>query len=1100
MSGASSPEDRQIELLATYDEALSSGSTLEGVLSNHLNDADRRRFEDNQKCLQLLEQLFPRQSVPAALTPRQFGRFHIVRELGRGGFGIVYLAEDPVLCRQVALKVPRMDVLIDAQLRDRFLREAKAAGQLDHPNLVRVLDAGCAGLVYIVSDYCPGPTLAQWLKQNRPCSPRLAAQIVAAVARAAAYIHSQGILHRDIKPGNILLAPTRDRPPASELPFTPRLTDFGLARLMDRDVTQTVSGAILGTPAYMAPEQARGQIEEIGQASDIYSLGAVLYELCTGQAPFAGQIQADQLRRLVSEDVAAPRSLRPALPRDLEAICLKCLEKRTINRYDSAESLANDLENYLAARSTVARPVSLWVRGTRRIRRRPALSAAVGLAALMLLFTALMMANARRRQEAYNKEVLAFEQLQKQQAAELKHQREEYLELEQELDYVSGIRAAAKHLQENRGIGADKILNGYRPTTDAADHREFAWRYLWRQGARSVVLKGHKSVVEMVAFSGEDLVSTSHEGLVRWWDLELRQPRRDLRRNPPSAGNICASPDGRRVVTYWPYDGPAAVACWDTETGVLVGELRIPEVAQFAFRSFDRRVTIGARDTDSSSMLIVWDPDQGETEVIWKKPISASQGKPFVCGLPTALQYSPDGAMLAFAYEELVDGRAIGVCELMAIQADKATTPFYSNRHLILAIAFSPAGDTVAISNWKGDVNLFKVATGECLARFTGIDDPVRCLAFSPDGKLLACGMNWPDLTVQEDKEYVVLWDLARKTRYKSAPFRGVTVLSVDFSTDGSSLALGCGDHTVRVWDLAEVEDSGGRVIRAHAPAEAWGVAFAPDGPIMATCGDDHLARLWDIRTHKEIAVCTGAPSLLLAAAFAADRPLLATAGYDGVVRIWDANTGKEEHGLLGHEGPVRSVAFSPDRKLLASAGDDKTVKIWDWAQHTLLYSLDGHTDKVRQVVFSPDGRRLFSGGNDDMIFVWEPDSGLPLYSFPVNAEVAALAHSPEQALIAIGTEKPEIELRSSDSWEIKARLAGHAQGARCVAFSPDGKTLASGGFDCSVRLWHVATGQELLAFENLPAQINGVAFNSDGSTLAATCHDGSVRLWQTRR
>ncbi len=296
-------------------------------------------------------------------TPKQFGRFEIRRELGRGAYGVVFLAFDPRLRRQVALKLPRPEVMVTAEMRKRFEREARAAAVLDHPNVVPVFDAGEEGSIsFIASAYCPGMTLSEWLKKREePVPPRLAARIAATIAGAIAHAHVRGVLHRDLKPGNVMLEPLPDGGPhwpgRDGMNFIPKVADFGLARMntVGTEATAaTQSGEILGTPSYMSPEQADGRTGAIGPATDVYGLGGILYALLTGRPPFQSHSPLDTMLLLRTQEPIAPSRLRPRLPRDLETVCLKCLDKRPQKRYGSALALEEDLERYLAGKPIAA--------------------------------------------------------------------------------------------------------------------------------------------------------------------------------------------------------------------------------------------------------------------------------------------------------------------------------------------------------------------------------------------------------------------------------------------------------------------------------------------------------------------------------------------------------------------------------------------------------------------------------------------------------------------------------------------------------------------------------------------------------------------------
>jgi|GEM_PF-2895768 len=341
----------------------------------------------------------------------RIGRFRIVRKLGQGGYGVVLLAIDPELDREVALKVPKLDSLLDSEFVCRFEREAKIAGGLRHPHIVPVYESGSIGPVsYIASAYCKGPTLAQWL-DDEPITNRSAARLLVTLAQAIQYAHSMGVLHRDIKPSNILLERVSEGPVSEdELHEAARLCDFGLAKRVDDNNTMTNSTAILGTPAYMSPEQAESKVEEISTRSDIFSLGCVLHELLTGDAPFRRDSRLATLQALRTEEASSKGMAQ--IPRDLQAITLKCLEKRPTNRYQTADALTNDLQAYLAGRPVSARTITPVQKLGRWAHRNPMLAGLLGLVtALTLLIaigstaTAIQLSRSQQRieQEARNK-------------------------------------------------------------------------------------------------------------------------------------------------------------------------------------------------------------------------------------------------------------------------------------------------------------------------------------------------------------------------------------------------------------------------------------------------------------------------------------------------------------------------------------------------------------------------------------------------------------------------------------------------------------------------------------------------------------------------
>ena len=427
-------------LLAAADDALAMGNAdLPSCLATAPSEL-RLRLERELAWCQQVRQLWPRAgnstklhhlstvriSTASAgnLRPTHVGRFEILRELGRGGFGVVFLANDPRLKREVALKVPREASLFSSDLRSRFQQEARVAANLDHQHIVQVYEAGEEdGICYIASAYCPGTDLAAWLRRHpAPVPADSAAGLIASLADAVAHAHERGVFHRDLKPANILLQTDEGKRPKDatsnglELDsslilhpssFIPKITDFGLAKLVEDQAVSlatsnaTGSGAIIGTPAYMAPEQAAGSNKVVGPGADIFALGAILYELLTGRPPFQGDTPLETLLLVRTAEPVPPRRLRPKLARDLETICLKCLAKEPPKRYASAQELALDLRRFLAREPIQARPASLLERTQKWSRRRPALAVltCVSAVALVAIFLIVSISNVRLQKQ-----------------------------------------------------------------------------------------------------------------------------------------------------------------------------------------------------------------------------------------------------------------------------------------------------------------------------------------------------------------------------------------------------------------------------------------------------------------------------------------------------------------------------------------------------------------------------------------------------------------------------------------------------------------------------------------------------------------------------
>ncbi len=417
--------DEVWEWLAVWDDRLAEGSSVPSAAELGAPAAITERLEREAAFCQFVRRTWAQSSgsseMPLGSTLSEgaagaaalldgVGRFQLRRELGRGAFGIVYLAYDPRLRRELALKVPRAEVGLTPQLRARFRQEALAAAGLDHPNIVPVYEAGEEGSTcFIASAYCPGVTLAAWLRQRTgPVPYQMAATLVATLAEAVEHAHQRGVLHRDLKPSNVLLeTPAKGKPGDDGSELVPRITDFGLAKLIDEESATpdapnpTQSGVILGTPSYMAPEQALGRADLAGPGVDVYSLGVILYELLAGRPPFQEDSALDTLVLVRTQDPLPPSRLRPRLPRDLETICLKCLRKQPTARYPTAQALADDLRRFLSAKPILARPTPAWERALKWVRRRPAVAAiaAAGIVAGITVAAVIGVANIRLKRE-----------------------------------------------------------------------------------------------------------------------------------------------------------------------------------------------------------------------------------------------------------------------------------------------------------------------------------------------------------------------------------------------------------------------------------------------------------------------------------------------------------------------------------------------------------------------------------------------------------------------------------------------------------------------------------------------------------------------------
>ena len=461
---------------------------------------------------------------------QKIGKFELIEVVGSGAFGTVYKARDPELDRTVALKAPRAGNLAGPQELDRFLREARSAAQLRHPSIVSVHEVGQSdGLPFIVSDFVQGVMLADLLSARRPAF-RESAELIAAVADALQYAHDHGVIHRDVKPSNIMIG--EDNRPA--------VMDFGLAKREAGEITMTVEGQVLGTPAYMSPEQARGEGHTVDGRGDVYSLGVVLYELLTGELPFRGTTRM-LLMQVLQDEPRPPRRVNDRIPRDLETICLKAMAKEQGRRYQTARELADDLRRWLKGEPITARPVGRLERAGRWARRHPAAAAAYGLLGAVLVLglggggaTWLWLGAEKARGEALKAKTEA-------EAAKL-HAETAEGEAKQARDDLKGAlqREQDAKRQLTQYAYADRIYLAQRAWDDghaqlardllheAGDlqeeltpgRRPWEWDYFNREfHPELAVLQGHTNTVWAVSFSpdGRRVATASADGTARLW-------------------------------------------------------------------------------------------------------------------------------------------------------------------------------------------------------------------------------------------------------------------------------------------------------------------------------------------------------------------------------------------------------------------------------------------------------------------------------------------------------------------------------------------------------------------------------------------------------
>lgn len=993
-------------------------------------------------------------------SSRRIGRFELIRQLGQGGSGIVFLARDCQLHRYVALKVPRVQTLITPDLRRRFHLETRAAAALSHPNIVPVYDAGASGpICYIAAEYCSGPSLAEWLANGGRVSPQCAASWVAQLADAIEHAHSRGVLHRDLKPGNILLATQssgmvsasahESNVTEDQEQFTPRITDFGLAKFEASDDTATGTGTLLGTIAYMAPEQIEGDTASIDRRTDIYGLGAILYELICGRPAFVEPTYLATLLAIREPEPPSPRSLQPNVSRDLEAICLTSLEKNASKRYMTAAHLAADLRRYLNGEPTVVRPLGKFHRGVRWVQRHRLLAA---LAAVIIFSTIAFSIGTVWHLVRLRHELNVSDRL-RQQAVKRETNYHE-------LSYAADLRLANLAILNETVGRAAELLTVHIPLIGEQDYRDVEWYFLH-----------HYAIGDFTVIDDADA------------------PIHDIAISPDRTHLVSVGNDGNLTVYAW----PAAKKLQSIPTGQLKGHgvayaedsnilattgnegsLRIWE--RFNIRHNARAHTGNALAVVYSKPTKTWITCGVDGRIRRWKNDNAEPSSELEIN-PTSVTALAAGSKFPLLASVGHDSH-LHVWDL-STNKEVHTVDLEANGK---CVAFSANDEVLAVGLVDGHIARWRVSDWTELPNISEVLS-ATCIKFSADNRVMAVGTAqgavwvWRHVDSGPDRferpKHIALWQ-AHTGRIRSIALDIERDELISAGDDGKLIRWP--SYSDRLHERRFKID--GRYVRAKA---------FPDRPLVAAVSEERVVI---------VDVCNGNIAARLdqqghdwtSVSVAVSANAVAAGTKTGDVWIWP-DWHFSDHSQVIHLGStIENLSLSHDGRRLAVQFHDKNVGplFFDLASDTRQSELVG-SGGCSSLALSPDGTLLAVGEHDtNTISIWMVPQHSLLHKVTCHKDsVYALAFSNDSSLLAAVDDSARVSIWNCQTnrrvWSALYPSGGRNRFTPSIAFTPKGRSILVEYAFGEMSFWHIPSGRETASLEHLQHNIESLSFADHG-------------------
>ncbi|MCC6796299.1 MAG: protein kinase [Candidatus Hydrogenedentes bacterium] len=1079
------------------------------------------------------------------------GRYTNQSEYARGGIGRVLLVHDQHLGREIAMKellpftdyadesmrLEKSPVRQSMDLVVRFLQEARVTGQLEHPAIVPVYELGRRrdGTLYYTMKLVRGRTLGAAIREAGTLPDRLALlSHFVDLCQAIAYSHSRRVIHRDIKPSNVMVGRFGETV----------VLDWGLAKVKDKkdeaaaQIEETLktlrlppaakghethAGQVLGTPTYMPPEQAAGQIDRIDERSDIYSLGAVLYTLLTGKYPYDGENVSEILNRVLVGPPKPVLEVEPNAPPELAAICERAMQREADKRYKNAKDLADEVVRFQTGALVLAHSYKFSDHLKRFVQRhKPALATA---ALFTIALAAFAVYSYVRVTHERNDAIVARndEAEQRKIAEEAKVAETEQRNKAESRLYSSQIGLAQSQIDARRFDLAQNALD-----SAPEGFRGWEWHYLNGLCNQDVfTFAKHKRTVSKLEVSPDGtLIASGDEGGVVC--ITSASTGELIREFPPLDGAVSAldfdskgtrllaanrggemrTPDGSVIVwdvatgqqtvtitaqggTLWdprfsPDDKLIAssvtslgVQLWNAADGALLHTFKCVPANEggLAFHPSGKQLA-ACVGTDKFEVK-VWD-------VLLRGEVASLEAQP---DPNTQLRYSPDG-------RSLLSWRSTGGIVLWNESYVQPARQLLPPDVKVLSLQFSNDSSRMCAGLKDGSAQILDVATGNVLTTLSGHTKAIDDIQFSSDNLLVATGSG---------DGAIGLWDAVAGKQLHVYVGHSAEASKIRFTKNDALLISCSSDTTVKAWQVKQVPVPQKIVLRGHTGGISR-IAFSPDGERVLTVGqarppyeEDNTVRIWNCRNGVQLHELVSANLMIHGATWSPDGNYIVTNASKSVV-VWDANTGQQRHELAGHKGPVHKALFSPDGKTILTVSGDKTAILWRVSDGSIIHTLAGHLARVEGGAFSPNGKLIATNSVDRSIRVWDTETG--------NAVAVLQGHqAPINAVMFMNDGNRLISAAGDDTlilWDVGEGKAirvfhGHSGIVFDAAINVDERVLVSVATDATLRLWDIESGNQIAQGDGHSLDVLSVAFSPDGSRIVSTGDDRTVRIWDAK-